>query len=110
MPSPYHDVAAIQPYDLSRYGPEPFEPSKNKTASGTFYDARRLAVSDDCGSCHTDIYKEWRSSIHAKAGADRAYQTNVNLLATKKGIEATRYCEGCHAPVAIMSISTIARC
>ncbi|HKQ15894.1 MAG TPA: multiheme c-type cytochrome [Steroidobacteraceae bacterium] len=103
LPSPYHDVAAIQPYDLSRYGPDPFEPSKNKTASGGFYDARRLAVSDDCGTCHTDIYKEWRSSIHAKAGADRAYQTNVNLLATKKGIEATRYCEGCHAPVAIMS-------
>ncbi len=103
LPSPYNDVAAIQPYDLSRYGPNPFEPSKNVTASGGFYDARRLAVSDDCGTCHTDIYKEWRSSIHAKAGADRAYQTNVNLLATNKGIEATRYCEGCHAPVAIMS-------
>jgi hypothetical protein len=103
LPSPYADVAAIQPYDLSRYGPNPFAPSKNTTASGGFYDARRLGGSEDCGSCHTDIYKEWRSSIHAKAGADRAYQTNVNLLATKKGIEATRYCEGCHAPVAMMS-------
>jgi hypothetical protein len=103
LPSPYLDVAAITPYDLSKYGPNPFEPSKNMTASGGFYDARRLGGSEDCGSCHRDIYKEWQSSIHAKAGADRAYQTNVNLLATKKGIEATRYCEGCHSPVAIMS-------
>jgi hypothetical protein len=103
MPSPYVDEAAIKPYDLSRYGPNPFEPSKNKTASGGFYDPRRIGRSEDCGVCHTEIYKEWRASIHSKAGADLAYQTNINLLATKKGIEATRYCEGCHAPVAIMS-------
>jgi hypothetical protein len=103
LPSPYIDAAAIQPYGLSKYGPEPFQPSKNLTANGGFYDARRLGGSRDCGSCHRNIYKEWQSSIHAKASADRAYQTNVNLLATKKGIEATRYCEGCHAPVAIMS-------
>jgi hypothetical protein len=103
LPSPFVDAAAIQPYDLTKYGPHPFEPSKNRTASGGFYDARRLSVSDECGVCHTDIYREWRSSIHSKAGSDRAYQTNVNLLATKKGIEATRYCEGCHAPIAIMS-------
>jgi len=103
LPSPYIDAAAIQPYDLSKYGPHPFEPSKNTTASGGFYDARRLGGSAECGVCHADIYREWRASIHSKAGEDRAYQTNVNLLATKKGIEATRYCEGCHAPVAIMS-------
>ncbi|MDH4228611.1 MAG: multiheme c-type cytochrome [Nitrospirota bacterium] len=31
------------------------------------------------------------------------YQTNINLLAGKKGMAATRYCEGCHAPVALLS-------
>jgi hypothetical protein len=103
LPSPYEDVAAIQPYDLSKYGEKPFWPSRNQTASGGFYDAKRVGSSHECGVCHADIFKEWSSSIHAKAASDRAYQTNVNLLATKKGMPATRYCEGCHAPVAIMS-------
>ena len=40
LPSPYVDQAAIQPYDLSKYGSNPFAPSKNLTANGGFYDAR----------------------------------------------------------------------
>ena len=103
LPSPYKDVAAIQPYDLSKYGTHPFAPSRNLTATGGFYDAKRVGSSHECGVCHTEIFKEWRASIHAKAASDRAYQTNIKLLASKKGMPATRYCEGCHAPVAIMS-------
>lgn len=103
LPSPYNDVAAIQPYELDKYGPNPFWPSRNETASGGFYDPRRVGASEDCGDCHADIFKQWQASIHAKAASDRAYQTNVNLLAKNKGMAATRYCEGCHAPIPMMS-------
>ena len=51
----------MKPYDLSKYGPNPFAPSRNLTASGGFYGARRLAGYRDCGVCHTDIYKEWQA-------------------------------------------------
>src|SRR5262249_20237267 len=74
LPSPYKDVAAIQPYDLSKYGSNPFAPSRNLTANGGFYDARRVGSSQECGVCHTEIFKEWRASIHSKAAADKAYQ------------------------------------
>jgi hypothetical protein len=102
LPSPYVDKAVIQPYQMT-YGDNPFAPSHNLTASGGFYDVKRLGRAEECGVCHQEIFSEWQSSIHAKAASDKAYQTNVNLLSGKKGIVATRYCEGCHAPVPMMS-------
>jgi hypothetical protein len=56
-----------------------------------------------CVSCHEDIGEQWMSSVHQQAASDPAYVTNVSLLAEKKGISATRYCEGCHAPVALLT-------
>lgn len=101
-PSPYRDAAVVQPYQLS-YGEHPFRPSQTETASGTFVDPRRVGDSGACGACHEQITREWQASIHAQAGSDKAYQRNVNLLAKKKGMPTTRYCEGCHAPVALLS-------
>jgi hypothetical protein len=102
LPSPYVDQAVIQPYDQT-YGADPFAPSHNETESGGFYDVKRLGGAGRCGECHEEIYQDWKASIHSRASSDRAYQTNIQLLSTKKSMAATRYCEGCHAPVAIMS-------
>jgi hypothetical protein len=102
VPTPYRDAAAVQPYRLV-YGEHPFRPSQTETGSGTFVDPRRLGDSGRCGACHQQITREWQASIHAQAGSDQAYQRNVNLLASKKGMPSTRYCEGCHAPVALLS-------
>lgn len=102
LPSPYKDEAAIKPYELS-YGGNPFSPSQTTSFTGGFLDAKRLSNSDRCGTCHADITKQWQSSMHAQAASDKSYQTNINLLAKSKGMAATRYCEGCHAPVALLS-------
>lgn len=102
MPLTYKDGSAITPYELP-YGTHPFRPSQTETATGTFIDSRRIAGSEKCGTCHTQITAEWRSSMHGQAASDKTYQTNVNLLAEKKGMAATRFCEGCHAPVALLS-------
>lgn len=98
----YDDTAAIQPYRLN-YGKHPFRPSQTETSSGGFLDARRQGESARCASCHAEISRQWQASMHARAASDQAYQANVKLLAEKRGIEATRYCEGCHAPVALLS-------
>jgi hypothetical protein len=101
-PNPYHDAAAITPYRLN-YGEHPFRPSQTETASGTFIDSRRVGDSGRCGACHEEVTRQWQASIHAQAASDKTYQTNVNLLAKKKGMSTTRYCEGCHAPAALLS-------
>lgn len=101
-PSTYRDEAVIKPYETT-YGPHPFRPSQTETTTGGFVDERRIAGSEKCGVCHAQIANEWAASMHAQAASDKAYQTNINLLAKKKGMTATRYCEGCHAPVALLT-------
>lgn len=98
----YIDDAVISPYELP-YGEHPFRPSQTESFTGGFMDVRRLANSDKCGTCHTAITEEWKASMHAQAASDKSYQTNITLLAEKKGMAATRYCEGCHAPIALLS-------
>lgn len=92
----------ITPYQTP-YGPHPFRPSQTETSTGTFMEPARTGNSAQCGACHAQIAKEWQASIHSQAGSDQTYQKNVNLLAKKKGMATTRYCEGCHAPVALIS-------
>jgi len=85
------------------YGAHPFRPSQTETTSGDFVNTNQIATSEQCGTCHTDIYKQWLSSTHRQAASDPAYVKNVSLLETNRGISATRYCEGCHAPIALLT-------
>lgn len=100
--NPYKDSPAVEPYAYA-YGEHPFRPSQTETSSGGFFDAKRMGRSERCASCHQEIAEQWKASIHAQAASDKTYQTNIKLLSEKKGMEATRYCEGCHAPAALLS-------
>jgi ferredoxin len=103
IPSTYRDEAKVVPYELP-YGQHPFRPGQTETINSQFFlDERRLVKSQQCATCHRQIVEEWQESMHAQAASDKAYERNVNLLAEKRGIAATRYCEGCHAPVALMT-------
>lgn len=93
---------AIQPYAYD-YGDHPFRPSQTETTTGRFVSADRIGRSERCGGCHPAIFEQWRASVHREAASDPTYVRNVDLLAEKKGIAATRYCEGCHAPVALLA-------
>lgn len=85
------------------YGDHPFRPSQTETVSGGFIKTEQIAKSQQCGSCHEDIYQQWLSSTHRQAASDPAYVKNITLLEKNRGISATRYCEGCHAPVALLT-------
>lgn len=85
------------------YGEHPLRPSETEILGGPLVTTEAIADSDECTACHEDIARQWRSSAHRKAALDPAYERNVILLAEKKGIEATRYCEGCHAPIALLT-------
>ncbi|MBI4951150.1 MAG: hypothetical protein HY908_03890 [Myxococcales bacterium] len=52
-----------------------------------------VAVNARCQSCHTDIAREWRASLHAGAHRDPVY---VSQFAH----EPLPFCTGCHAPEA----------
>lgn len=93
-------VPAYQYYGNDKH---PFRPSQTETASGTFVHQAFIAGSENCADCHREIADQWYSSMHKQAASNPAYVTNISLLADTKGMVATRYCEGCHAPVALLT-------
>ncbi len=101
-PSPYSTQPIVMPYELP-YGDHPFIPAQTETDNQNFIDERIIAGSEKCAACHQQIAHEWKSSIHGKAAADKSYVKNINFLVQKKGLAAARYCESCHAPVALLS-------
>lgn len=98
----YINTTIVGKYEYN-YGQHRFRPSQTETSNNAFIDQRRIANSHKCIACHETIVKQWISSVHSQAASDPTYVTNINLLAQKKGISATRYCEGCHAPVALLT-------
>ncbi len=94
--------SVIKPYEQA-YGVHPFRPSQTETKHDGFVAEYQIANSQMCITCHQDLGEQWLSSAHQQAAADPTYVTNIELLAKKKGISATRYCEGCHAPVALLT-------
>ncbi len=102
LDSPYQSTPVVENYEYS-YGPHRFRPSQTETTNNAFIGTRQIANSERCLSCHEELGDQWISSVHSQAASDPTYVTNVSLLAEKKGIAATRYCEGCHAPVALLT-------
>jgi len=97
----FDDQAAF-PFQAD-YGPGKFLPSLAQTSTDSFLDARRIGRSEKCGVCHSQITKEWQSSMHGRSASDPFFQKNLHSLVDKKGISATRYCAGCHMPIALLS-------
>lgn len=83
----------------------PFAPSLVRTESNWAYDSTTLAGSRNCGTsgCHNEILAEWEPSAHRYASADVAFQAVQKLMLEDVGAEATRYCAGCHDPIALLS-------
>jgi hypothetical protein len=98
----YSELPSVRNYQYN-YGAHRFRPSQTETANNAFVDSRQIANSRRCVACHRDIAEQWFSSAHRQAASDAAYVTNIDLLTAKRGISAARYCEGCHAPVALLS-------
>lgn len=91
-----------QTYNL-KYGDDPFMPSNVDTSTGQPINADLLAGSENCGTCHKDIYDEWNASAHRWSASDVFYKTVASAMERDTGIESTRYCGGCHNPIPILS-------
>ena len=83
----------------------PFAPSLAHTSTNGAFDPLSLAGSETCGAsgCHTEIYKEWKTSAHRYAAMDPIFQGIQNVMAKQNGPESTRYCGGCHDPISLFS-------
>ncbi|WDE00362.1 multiheme c-type cytochrome [Thalassomonas actiniarum] len=92
----------IEDYQYN-YGASPFAPSLAQTKNNEFIRKRDIAGSRECIGCHQASGEQWLASAHRHAADDPTYVRNINLLQKSRGTSATRYCEGCHAPVALLT-------
>jgi tetratricopeptide (TPR) repeat protein len=90
-------------YRLPFVAGRPFLPSNATTDTGEFIDPKSFPTAEYCGHCHQQAHAEWRQTAHANSFRNPWYVKNVNLLASARGIEFTRHCEGCHNPIALVS-------
>lgn len=67
--------------------------------------AGALAGSAGCGTsgCHSEIVEEWLPSAHRYSSMDFVFQEVQKNMAAELAPEATRYCAGCHDPIALFS-------
>jgi hypothetical protein len=87
------------------YGPSPFAPSLAMTTHGGAIRPNALSGSTSCGTsgCHEQIAHEWEPSAHRYASRSFFFQAIQKAMATNNGPESTRYCAGCHDPIALFS-------
>jgi len=64
-----------------------------------------LAGSRNCGTsgCHEEILAEWEPSAHRYSSRSAFFQLIQGAMAEANGAESTRYCAGCHDPIALFS-------
>jgi hypothetical protein len=75
------------------------------TSNQGAYDPVSMAESKTCGAegCHQQIYEEWLPSAHRYSSMDLAFQAIQKAMAENNGPASTRYCAGCHDPIALFS-------
>ncbi len=85
--------------------PRPFWPSRMQAATAGFADGTALPSSAECAACHQREFDEWAGSLHAVAGNERVYEAteDANAEVGRNGAEQIRFCEGCHAPAALLA-------
>ncbi len=90
-------------YQASFGQDHPFLPSNATTDTGQFLDPKSFPTANYCARCHQESHAQWQQSAHANSFRTPWYIRNVDLLRKQKGQEATRHCEGCHNPIALVS-------
>ena len=79
-------------------GPKsPFWPSSANTNVGTTIPSSFFMDSELCGSCHKDIYDQWKGSMHHFASFNNQfYRKSIEYMQEVNGVQSTKWCAGCH--------------
>jgi Flp pilus assembly protein TadD len=86
-------------------GPQgPFFPSSAQTADHGHIPASYFTESDSCQRCHSDIYKQWKSSAHHFSSFNNQwYRKSIEYMQDTIGVKPSKWCAGCHDPALLYS-------
>ncbi|MDP3234290.1 MAG: multiheme c-type cytochrome [Myxococcales bacterium] len=85
-------VEPVLPVDRSIWAPGQLTQNQQGHAPSANVDDAKV-----CGSCHTDIAAQWRTSAHSLASfSNPLYRVSVEQVRAEAGFAASRMCAGCH--------------
>ena len=79
----------------------PFFPHRARTHSGDVLQDSDFDAPEVCGGCHTDIYRQWNSSVMSKSWDDPIYRALLKLASTETDGAVDNFCTGCHTPIGL---------
>src|SRR5216683_613437 len=75
----------------------PFFPSSSDTNVHRTIPANFFMTSQTCGRCHSEIYNEWKSSVHHFASFNNQfYRKSIEYMQDTVGTQPSKWCAGCH--------------
>ncbi len=81
----------------------PFFPSLINTATGKPVKPSDFEEPVICSGCHTDIFKQWKGSMHSTAFIDPVFQALWKIGEKETEGFTRELCGGCHAGIGVVS-------
>ena len=76
----------------SPFFPSAADTNVHRTIPSTFF-----MTSESCGRCHTDIYEQWKSSMHHFSSFNNQwYRKSIEYMQDTVGTKPSKWCAGCH--------------
>src|SRR5579864_5468507 len=102
FPDPFNRVRnpTIVPTTMDEEGAgpkSPFFPSSSNTNVNGIIPSNFFMDSEACGRCHTDIFEQWKSSMHHFASFNNQfYRKSIEYMQDVIGPQPSKWCAGCH--------------
>ncbi|HXH68300.1 MAG TPA: tetratricopeptide repeat protein [Candidatus Limnocylindrales bacterium] len=98
---------AIAPATMDHEGDGPtgkFFPSSVQTKDGKYIPSDYFLKSQACERCHSDVYKQWQSSMHHFSSFNNQwYRKSIEYMQEVDGVKQSKWCAGCHDPALLFS-------
>ncbi|MCY1403913.1 hypothetical protein D9M71_191090 [compost metagenome] len=79
----------------------PFFPHRANTTGNAVLKVQDFDDAKVCGACHTEIYRQWRSSMMAQSWDEPVYRALLKHASEATGGKVDNFCTGCHTPIGL---------
>ena len=90
-------IVPVSMNDEGRGPNGPFFPSSADTNVHGTIPSNFFMTSASCGRCHTEIYEQWKSSMHHFSSFNNQwYRKSIEYMQDVAGTKPSKWCAGCH--------------
>lgn len=79
----------------------PFFPHRANTADNALLSTGDFDDAQVCGACHTEIYRQWRTSMMAHSWEEPIYRALLKHASEATEGRVDNFCTGCHTPIGL---------